>query len=297
MRYRFILFVITVFSVYHCFLQTGPSVLAEQSGSSPESGVVSKIRTIYDSLVTLTYGSESAGVWGDWGVIWNRIRSAAEWVPAGDADEADVAEGKIFYKDSRTQKTGTASLAPDWSTFSKVTWDDGRNSHSADGDNAGEESSWANTAGGATTGVWKDTRTGLYWDASHGVLTNNFTVSSCDFFTSSPRSSYDGSDSDCGNAINACASLSLDSDGDSTPETDWYLPSYKELLLAHVDGIYNQTNGTFVTPSKTFWSHTELSAYSGWAFGVNLGGSSLIAESRDKLANPTSYEVRCVRRD
>ncbi len=104
-----VLFLVVGFFLY----QVQDKVLAEQSGSSPESGVTSRIKTIYDSLVSLSHGSDAAGGWGNWGVMWNRIRSAAEWVPTGDATEADVVSGKLFYKDSRTQKTGTLSLSGD----------------------------------------------------------------------------------------------------------------------------------------------------------------------------------------
>ena len=40
-------------------------VLGEQVDGSPDSGATSRIKTIYDSLVTLGYGSNSAGSWGD----------------------------------------------------------------------------------------------------------------------------------------------------------------------------------------------------------------------------------------
>jgi len=301
--------------------QIGSTALAEQTGSSPESGATSRIKTIYDSLSSLSHGSDVAGGWGDWGSMWNRIRSAGEWVPAGDASEADVVAGKVFYKDTRTPKTGSLSLsgdatvsdviigktfysnsltkltgtAPnptiDWSTFSKVTWDDNKNGGSPDGDNAGEESVWLNTAGSATTGVWQDTRTGLYWSNSRGDFSNLFTVASCDFFTSNPRGSYAGGDSDCGVAINTCSSLSLDANGDSTPETDWYLPTQKELQLAYINGMYNQTNTTFV-PTSYFWSSTEHSDVSSSAWAVYLGNGTTGTNNKGN-----GHSVRCVRRD
>ena len=289
-----ILFILlSLFLVVGFFLyQVQDKVLAEQSGSSPESGVTSRIKTIYDSLVTLSHGSESAGGWGNWGVMWNRIRSAAEWVPADSATESDVASGKTFHNTSRSQKTGTANLAMDFSTQSKVTWEDYKNGASADGDSAGEEATWTNTKGAATTGVWQDGRTGLYWSASQGSFSNIFTVSSCGFFSNNLRGDYTGGDGTCGNAINYCAGLSLDSTGDATSETNWYLPSQKELMQAYLDGIYNQTNATFVSTAD-FWSSTEVSSPTSYAWNVNL--NSGLTDGHDK-SYPTRA-VRCVRRD
>ena len=97
--------IVLCFSIY----QVQQKVLAEQTGSSPESGATSRIKTIYDSLVSLSHGSEAAGGWGNWGVMWNRIRSAGEWVPSGDASESDVTTGKTFVSNNRTLKTGTAA--------------------------------------------------------------------------------------------------------------------------------------------------------------------------------------------
>lgn len=88
-------------------------VLAEQSGTTPESGVTSYIKQIYDSLVTLTYGSDGAGAWGNWGAMWNRIRSAAEWTPGGSATADEVVSGETFYTASRTGQTGTLALSGD----------------------------------------------------------------------------------------------------------------------------------------------------------------------------------------
>jgi hypothetical protein len=266
---------------------------AEQSGSSPESGASSRLKATYDSLVSLGHGSESAGSWGNWGTMWNRIRSAAEWVPSGDATEADVTSGKTFFGGNRIQKTGTAPTTTDYSTFSKVKSDDYMNGGSSDGDNAGEESIWTNTAGTANGGVWKDSRTGLYWSVSRGSYSNVMTAtySNCDFYTTDPKGSYSGGDSDCEPAINTCAALSLDATGDSSPETDWYLPSQKELQLAYIDGIYNQTNTVFVS-TQVFWSPTEVSDDIGKMWTVKLSNGDITA-----VNGGSSYPVRCVRRD
>ena len=92
------------------FWQTNLAVRAEQAGSSPESDSSSRIKVVYDSLVTLTHGAESAGSWGDWGAWWNRIRSAGEWVPGGDLLAKDVLSGKTFHSDSRAQQTGIVTM-------------------------------------------------------------------------------------------------------------------------------------------------------------------------------------------
>ncbi len=244
--------IVFAFALY----KLGDTVLAEQSGSSPESGTTSRLKSTYDAIVMMGQGSNNSGDWGDWGVYWNRVRSATY----------------------------------DYSTQSKVVWDDYKNGVSADGDTAGEESNWTNTSGNADTGVWKDGRTGLYWSANLGNNTNQFIVSSCDYFTSSPRSTYSGGDSDCGNAINVCANLSLDATGDGNAESDWYLPSQKEFQQAYIDGMYN-TDNTFVTTSY-FWSSTERASNQDtvWYLYPNNGSAASWTKS-------FSMKVRCVRRD
>lgn len=269
---------------------------AEQSGSSPTSTSDSRIKQAYDWLVAkgANYGSTDAVDWDSvttyaWGTYWNRIMESAAWEPDGTAVEADVATSKTFYSgtNNRTIKTGTAAAPIDFSQQSLVEWDDYKT-----GDETGEESTWTNTAGTATTGVWKDGRTGLYWSASQGSKTNIFpdtTHTTCNFFSTSPRGSYDGSDADCGVAINACGTLDLAAGG--TSSTDWYLPSQKELLQSYIDGIYNQTNTTFVSTSG-FWSSTENSSGATYAWRVVLSGGSAGTN-----AKTVSYDVRCVRRD
>ncbi len=154
------------------------------------------------------------------------------------------------------------------------------------------ESTWTNTAGTATTGVWKDSRTGLYWSASEGTYTNSFpngTHTTCGFFSTNPRGNYAGGDSPCGNAINECANLTLAAGG--TSSTDWYLPSQQELMQAYIDGMYNQTNTTFAS-TNYFWSSTEYSGTSSSAWYVFLNNGTTINNGKSN----NNY-VRCVRRD
>lgn len=292
------------------------AVLAEQSGDTPDSGVTSYIKQIYDSLVTLTYGSDAGGGWGNWGAMWNRIRSAAEWTPAGTATADEVADGETFYSGSRSLQTGNAALGPDWSKQSLQDYDDYRgyrydwNTYewiTEDEDNTDEESVWVHTSGTEDAGVWQDTRTGLYWSADQGNMTNLFTrvqtvpgTYDCPFFDSDPRGSYTGGDEDCGDAINYCATLELDADGDAVDDVGWYLPSQKELMQASIDGMYNQTTPDFTGLYRGetegyplyFWSATELSVSDSntWVVGTAYGGAGDGGEDG-------SYSVRCAFRD
>ncbi len=131
---------------------------------------------------------------------------------------------------------------------------------------------------------------------------NNFTAMSldtCDYFNSVPRSSYNGLDTDCGNAINWCATLELDG------RSNWYLPSQKELMLAYIDGMYNQAGDTLQEAAEFtvgdgssihygyYWSSSEVSNYSSRAWNVVLYNG--YTGSRNKT--DTSRGVRCVSRD
>jgi len=352
---------LTIFVVVPITFKTG--VYAEQTGQTPESGAISRIKQAYDMLTALDYGSEVSSSLGNWGVMWNRLISAAEWTPDATVTNDKVVLGETFYADSRTQDTGTLALTGDatsndvmtgktyyGNTFTKDTgtWsflgnastsdvltgktfygnsstlltgtakapiDFSLQQYSARDDYAGtynggtgpedyqlEESTWTSPA----TNVWKDERTGVYWGPDRGVVTKNqFSLSECDFFTSTPRSSYTGTDIGVGNlncgpaedAINYCATL------DFGGRTDWYLPSQKELMQAYIDGMYNQagatltdaatfTWGTGATAGYSFWSSSELSFLPAYAWTVYLasGGTS-------GYTKPGTNAVRCVARD
>jgi len=299
-RLVFNLFLLIILFLLLNFFPLRPfNLLAEKSGSSPDSGATdSRIKQAYDFLGPLgkNYTADAldwdstANNWGTW---WNWIMEAAAWEPDGTLTAGDVFYGKTFYSasDNRTQKTGTLNM-------SLQEYDDYES-----GDETAEESSWTNTAGSATTGVWKDNRTGLYWSASRGQDDNIFPDqdhSTCDFFNETlypARGAYPGTDAQCGDAINACGILELDADsleagGDAGTETDWYLPAQKELQMAYIDGIYNQTNTTFVTTSY-FWSSTEHSNDPANAWRVYLPSGTTTVNTK---ITATDY-VRCVRRN
>jgi hypothetical protein len=323
----------TLFLAVPVSFHTG--VLAEQSGDTPESGMTSYIKQIYDSLVTLTYGSDAGGGWGNWGAMWNRIRSAAEWAPdgtatagdvvygktfygltrdpltgtlalTGDATAADVTLGKTFYSDSLTRLTGTAPAPIDWTNLQFSARDDYAGTYNygiGPEDYQGEEAEWTDHSVD-TDVVWKDERAGLYWSADRGVITsNNFTAMSletCDFFDTglyATRAAYPGGDTDCGDAINYCATL------DYGDRTDWYLPSQKELMLAYIDGMYNQagstaeeaaafTWGTTDGGGYPYWSSSEVSDLDIYAWYVNLYYGITL-----NFSKTSGYAVRCVARD
>jgi len=271
-------------------------VEAEQTGSSPESGATSRLKQARDDLVTkgTNYGDVQPSDYPyDRGTYWNRILYSAFWEPDGTATETDVLSGKTFYSGSndRVKKTGT--LTPETSPGAYyeqfVQYDD------YEGVEYGGESTWINTNSSAGSEVWYDSRTGLYWARSQPTtLQNSFSSPStgfCSFFTTTPRGSYDGSDVDCGAAINACGTLSLVSTEGQSAKTDWYLPSQKELKQAYRDGIYNKTTPAFTT-TRSFWSSTEYSSNSTTAWRENLHGG--YANGNGKT---NGYAVRCVRRD
>jgi hypothetical protein len=110
--------------------KTGIFSTAETIGTSPDSGVASRIKALSEVLAAKTpeaFGStgEISGV-GDWGAMWNRIYSAATWNPTNpsnpslNATVADVADGKTFYSGTnRVMQTGqrTEESAPAPVTF------------------------------------------------------------------------------------------------------------------------------------------------------------------------------------
>lgn len=257
-------------------------IWAEQIELSPESGATSRIKVLSDDLTTLGYGSISSGSWGDWGSIWNRIYSASTWVPDGTVTEDTVVSGYTFYDESRTEKTGTLDY-PNYEAQSLQAKD------FRDSNASASWSPWTKT--NSSPEVWYDARTGLYWSASQGSMTNEFTIGLCDFFTTTPRGNYDGSDVDCGTAINTCGTLSVDANGDTVTDSNWYLPTQAELMQAYLNGIYVSTSTSWVTTSL-FCSSTEMYTNSSYAWPIYLFNGNT-----DVKTKSSSFSVRCVLRD
>jgi len=252
--------------------------LAEQSGSSPDSQVDSILMETYNTLEGLGYGSEV----GSNGPIWSRIISSSTWVPEAGLSEGDVKNGVEFYEGTRTLKTGSMKFI-DWEKQSLLQVDN------RDLTDYGETGSWIKT--NTTTEVWYDEVTGLYWSPIQGSMTNEFTRSTCPFYSTIPRGNYNGGDATCGNAINTCATLSLATHTGESAKTNWYLPSQLELMQAYINGIYKKTSTTWVGTSY-YWSSTESQANSGNAWYTILSNGNAINTTKG-----TSYSVRCVFRD
>ena len=206
---------------------------AEQVGGSPDSGGSnSRITIIVNDLISKGIGSTGAGTWGDWGVMWNRIYSVAE---------IDYSHQALQQKD-------------DYANDGTDTW-------------TTEESVWLNTVADAgNSGVYKDTRTGLYWSPIINIGTSQTT------------------------AITLCDNLTM-AFGGVGDTGNWYLPTQKELMQASIDGIYNQTKKTWVS-TWYFWSSSERSAVATSAYIATLYNGGMYSNTKT-----ISEVVRCVRRD
>lgn len=268
----------------------GKFTTLEQNGASPDSGTTSKLMSLATQLEALGYGSTAAGGWGDWGASWNRIYSAGLFTFSGNLTVGEVALGKTFYSGSnvRTQKIGTNLLYYNQQFVSRDDFG-GPNGSGAE-DYQLEESTWTSPA----ADIWLDTRSGLYWTGLINAATsNNFTMSTCPFFSTTPRGAYNAQDANCGSAINICSALT------SGSRTDWYLPSQKELAQAYVDGMYNQAGTTLAnaasfTTENFYWSSTEVSynASNAEIAALSIGSTSYLSK-----VNATDVAVLCVARN
>ena len=134
--------------------------------------------------------------------------------------------------------------------------------------------------------VYKDSRTGLYWsDKATSTKSNSFTVD-CSDAAISGGTCDPNSYATKGDAISLCDALSLDANQDGTDETDWRLPTQKELMQAYIDGAAN----TLPSPNYNFWSSTEYYNDASYAWYVGLYRGYTYSYTKT-----SSYYVRCVR--
>ncbi|OQB04426.1 MAG: hypothetical protein BWY19_01197 [bacterium ADurb.Bin212] len=237
-----------------------------------DSGVTSRIKTIYDELVSLNYGSDTDSP--DWGPLWNRIKTATKWVPGGNAAASDVKSGKTFYTTDRTEKTGTY---PAPSNCPTQQYHDSYGAPVTQTTNCTSEVAWTTPSPAVTGDDKQDPRTGLIW--SQLLLNSSGTV----VFSPSANSnwSWDGTTNANSLAVGGKTASQLCSERGN----GWRLPTQKELMQAYIDGsFFNLTQ-----PSNAFWSATELSATHAWF--VSLYGGATNGTNKSTHSN----QVRCVR--
>ena len=257
-------------------------VLAEQSGSSPESGATSYIKTLYDHLKNdLSFGSDSAGGWGDWGSFWNRIYSAATWVPSGNADTTGVVSGKTFYKDSRSQATGTKQVTGPCST--QVYHD----SYGAPADQTTNCAPNWEVDTSVTGAEKKDPITGLIW--SNLLRQNGSNVE----FSPSVNTvwNWDGENTFTITAANASIGAVYTNNGQTFTVT--YDNCSNCTTLRTVGSGLPEASGTLTKSSGTGDATLTFSAYSATT-NLQVGGktaSQLCSERGDGWRLPTQKEL------
>lgn len=226
-----------------------------------------------------------------------------------DATASDVLAGKVFFgsgDNDWTPTTGTLEIF-DYEAQKNQIWDDWKGSTSSQAtladawtnsqDQNKEESTWetytdTNLSGAlvASGEVKKDTRTGLYWTNCYDVTSGG---GSCDTIENSfvlngvISDTDDGLDAEGGAAVDFCEALALDSNGDGTDETDWYLPSQKELMQAYINGSANN----IPEPARLYWSSTEYYNSSSNAWNVLLFNGNATNGTKTFL-----FYARCARR-
>ncbi len=158
-----------------------------------------------------------------------------------------------------------------------------------------EEGAWASTTdttlSGATVAsavVKRDLRTGLFWSDCYSAAVDGTCDTRTNIFTLNGvvDDADDGLDAEGGQAVDFCESLSLDADGNGTDETDWYLPSQKELMQAYINGAANN----IPAPALNFWSSTEYYNNTSLAWFVYLANGNTNGTTKTN----NSY-ARCVR--
>lgn len=247
----------------------GMKVYAETYPGGADNGQTSRLKSLATDITNLGYGSDSNAP--DWGALWNRIATSAKWTPSGNATANDVRSGKTFYKDSRTQQTGTYPAPTSCST---MVWSD-ENASANQTDNCTSDLTWTVPSPTVTGDEKKDPRTGLIWS---NYLKNN--AGTVEFATSGGTVfSWDASA-----AANVAVGGKTASQLCSERGNGWRLPSQKEAMQAYIDGSkFNLTN-----PALIYWTSTKYSATGAWYVYLQFGEAA-----RYTMAG--AFNVRCVR--
>ena len=237
---------------------------AETYPGGTDNGLTSRIGELNTTLTGLGYGSTTDAP--DWGNTWNRIKTSATWAPDGDAAPSDVAVGKTFYGDNRTQQTGTRPVP---GLLSNQVWHDS-SANATQANNGYIE--WTTPTDGIAGTDKQDPVTGLIW--SHRLRNNSGTIE----FSPTAPSTFSWDNSHTNNEDRTASQLCSDR-GDG-----WRLPTQKELMQAYVDGSYWNLS----QPAANHWSVTESSDTIAWYVYLSYGTTSGNTKSN-------ANGVRCVR--
>lgn len=250
----------------------GVRVYAETYPGGDDNGQTSRLKGLSDTLAGLGYGDTSNSP--DWGAMWNRISTSAQWTPNGDAEADDVRQGKTFFSgNSRTLKTGTSLASGPCPTQA---WHDGHASANQVA-NCTSTITWTTPSPVVTGDSKRDPRTGLIWSQ---CLRN---VSGTVQFEPSACTSWSWDASNANNiAVGTKTAIELCSERNGGGV--WRLPAQKELLQAYIDGSYYN----LTSPATEYWSSTQNSASSAWMVTNNTGATA-------SNSYATGRNVRCVR--
>ena len=272
-------FLVIFFCAVLAFEKTN-AVLAEQSGSSPESGTTSKLKGLYSSVTTLGFGSDAAGSFGNLGSVWNRVYSASTIPPtfsmnigSGGANVSGCASGGIYCFPQSVGGVDDYNNGGSYPADSyKSTWTacNSGNSYCGTGRSVAEK---------------KDNNTGLVWSPRISSSSNWFTANNCAYPNGLP-----GDDGACGtNGEVACVcvkNVSSKTGCEGYDDGNWRLPNEKELMQVYIDGSY----GNLTNPTSYYWSATTVSNSTQYAWYTILyyGNTTYSTKTNNN-------SVRCVR--
>ena len=282
-RLIFILPLALLVSVF-IFSQIYQRARAEQSGSSPESGSTSRLKTASDAITALNYGSTAAGGWGDWGTMWNRVYSAAQGT-FNDAKALGLKNGS---------GTGTANCTSTFGlncyTQAKGGVDDYNNNQTIPSDSYYKTWTACNSGNsycqtGRSVAEKQDPNTGLVWSAQISGSSTWFVANNC----VAPGGSGSLGATCASNGDPGCICVKNTSPKTGCENYDdgsWRLPYQKELMQSYIDGSWsNLTN-----PGYNYWSSTTQSGNTQYAWTTSQAGGYTSNPSKT-----SSYAVRCVR--
>ncbi len=302
------------------------SILAEQVGSSPDSGTSSRLVQAHDSVLDQGHGASAVPQWTeDWGEKWNRIMAAASWVPQQTGETWPTQQG--FDGLSRVLQSGTLYGGLQNNRHSNATtflagygvW-----TETANGGSPASVTANSATATLESNQVMRDGRTGLWWtDSTNAEVHNSFVWTtgddganpagkSCNFTSAgnantwcnvSDYTGYDGYEinlwSGWANPAALAAPdtaktgvsaqefcLNLVLDDGTGVKTDWRVPTQREILLGFLNGAGFYLSNT----NRDFWISTQSHHSPHYSFDMHL------VESGMYLVEKWHYKyARCIR--